>query len=191
MDAETLPRLAYLGLLLAALAGWLFVEFRGRMGLALRTGFAWGMIFIGVMAGYGLWQDIGLDLRPKASVMESGDISIPRAADGHYYLDLVVNGVPVAFMADTGATNIVLTAEDARRLGFSPESLTYLSEARTANGSVRIAHVTLDSMELGRFRDQRISAWVNGGEMDISLLGMDYLGQFRIEIDRNEMILRR
>ena len=191
MDAETLPRLAYLGLLLAALAGWLLVEFRGRMGLALRTGFAWGMIFIGVMAGYGLWQDISLDLRPQVQVMESGDIRIPRAEDGHYYLQLMDNGLPVDFMADTGATNIVLTKDDAQKLGFDPQALTYMGQARTANGTVPIAHVRLDDMALGPFHDQRLSAWVNGGEMDISLLGMDYLGNFRIEIDRNEMILRR
>jgi aspartyl protease family protein len=51
MDGDSTAQLIYLGLLLAAVAGWIMVEFRGRMGQALRTGLAWGMIFIGLMAG--------------------------------------------------------------------------------------------------------------------------------------------
>lgn len=191
MDSDTLARLGYLSLLLAAVAGWALIEFRGRLGFALRTALAWAMIFVGVMAGYGIWQDIGHDLRPRASITEAGEIRVPRAEDGHYYLSLEINGIAVDFLADTGATNLVLTEEDARALGMNPDTLVYLGEARTANGTVRTAHVTLDRVALGPYVDNRVSAWVNRGEMDISLLGMDYLGNFRIEIDRNEMILRR
>lgn len=191
MDSETIARLGYLALLLAALGGWVLVEFRGRMGFALRTAFAWGMIFVGVAAGYGLWQDIRQDMRPAATVMTNGEVHVPRASDGHYYLTLTVNGIAIEFMADTGASNIVLTEQDARRLGIDPQTLVYAGEARTANGTVRTAPVTLPLVELGQFRDERIRAWVNAGEMDQSLLGMDYLGNFRIEIDRDQMILRR
>lgn len=191
MDGETLARLGYLGLLLAALGGWLLVEFRGRIGTALRTAAAWGLIIVGLMAGYGLWQDIRTDLAPRQAVMEGGDIVVPRAADGHYYLTLTINGTPVQFMADTGASNVVLTEADALRLGIDPDTLMYLSQARTANGTVRTARVTLSDVTLGPYGDPSLSAWVNEGELDISLLGMDYLGRYRIEIDRGEMILRR
>lgn len=191
MDGDQIARLGYLALLLAAVGGWIMVEYRGRLGLALRTAMAWGLIVVGLMAGYGLWQDIRTDLRPRATVLESGDIRVPRADDGHFYLTLQVNGTPIDFMADTGATNIVLTAQDARRLGIDPEALVYLGEARTANGSVATARVTLAEMRLGPFEDAGVSAWVNAGEMDISLLGMAYLGRYRIEIDGSEMILKR
>lgn len=191
MDSEQIGRLTYLALLLAAVGGWVLVEYRGRLGLALRTALAWGMIVIGLMAGYGLWQDIRIDMRPRAAMMAGGEIHIPRASDGHYYLTATVNGQDIDFMADTGATNIVLTQSDARKLGFDLQKLVYIGEARTANGSVRTAHVTLPEIVLGSYRDTGVSAWVNGGEMDISLLGMDYLGAFKIEIDRDQMILRR
>lgn len=191
MDGETLARIGYLVLLLVAVGGWALVEFRGRLGFAMRSALAWGMIFIGVMAGFGIWQDISRDLRPRATVSESGEIRIPRAEDGHYYLTLDINGQMINFLADTGASNIVLTQDDARSLGFNPDSLLYQGQARTANGVVRTAHITLPEISLGPYRDTRVSAWVNDGAMDISLLGMDYLGGFRIEIDRNEMILRR
>jgi aspartyl protease family protein len=44
------------------------VEFRQRMGQALRMALAWGLIFVGVMAGYGLWSDIRRDMMPIQEV---------------------------------------------------------------------------------------------------------------------------
>ena len=191
MDGDTFARLGYLVLLLVAVGGWIIVEYRQRMGQALRTAAAWGLIFIGVAAGYGLWQDVKTDMLPKQLIVDGGTVELQRAPDGHYYATLTLNGEPVVFMADTGATNMVLSQEDARRVGIDPGSLMYLGQAYTANGVVRTARVTLETVELGPFRDAPFPAWVNDGEMDGSLLGMDYLGQFRIEIAGDRMILRR
>jgi aspartyl protease family protein len=190
MDSEDLPRLLYLLLLLAAVGGWVIVEYRGRLGFALRTAIAWGMIFLGVMAGYALWQDIRGDVVPRQAVLEGGEIVLPRAADGHYYVTLQVNGLPVDFVVDTGATNVVLSQGDAERLGIDPAALAFTGEASTANGTVRTARVTLPEVRLGPLTDRDLRAYVTDGEMEISLLGMDYLGRFRIEIDGGEMVLR-
>ena len=191
MDGDTIARMAYLGLLLAAVGGWVIVEYRQRLGLALRSAAAWGLIFIGAMAGYGLWSDIRTDIGPAQMTVADGRVELPRAPDGHYYATLVLNGTEVRFMADTGATNMVLSQQDARRIGIDPDTLIYLAEAQTANGTVRTARVTLDSVELGPFRDATFQAWVTDGEMEGSLLGMDYLGLFRIEIAGDRMILTR
>jgi aspartyl protease family protein len=191
MDGDTLGRVAYLAIILVALGGWAMVEFRQRMGQALRMAMAWGLIFVGVMAGYGLWTDLLTDIMPRQMVGDAGEIAVPRAADGHYYLTLEVNGTPIMFMADTGATNMVLSQQDATRLGIDPDSLLYLGEAATANGVVRTARVVLPLVELGPFRNEDFPAWVNDGEMEGSLLGMDYLGQFRVEIAGDQMVLRQ
>lgn len=191
MDTDTLARMAYLGIILVALGGWVIVEFRQRMGQALRMAMAWGLIFVGVMAGYGLWSDIRLDVMPQQMVSEAGAIEVPRASDGHYYLTLSINRTPVRFMVDTGASGMVLGDEDARRLGIEPESLMYLGEARTANGVVRTARVTLPEVELGPFLNRDFRAYVTEGEMPGSLLGMDYLGQFRMEFAEGRLILRQ
>jgi aspartyl protease family protein len=191
MDGDTIARMAYLGLLLAAVGGWVIVEYRQRLGLALRSAAAWGLIFIGAMAGYGLWSDIRTDIGPAQMTVADGRVELPRAPDGHYYASLVLNGTEVRFMADTGATNMVLSQQDARRIGIDPDTLIYLAEAQTANGTVRTARVTLDSVELGPLRDATFQAWVTDGEMEGSLLGMDYLGLFRIEIAGDRMILTR
>jgi len=191
MDQETTGRLLYLVLLLAAVGGYVIVEFRQRMGQTLRTAAAWGLIFIGVMAGYGLWNDLRTDIAPRQMVAEGGTVEVPRAADGHYYLTLTVNGTPVQFLADTGATSMVLSSADARRLGIDPGGLVYVGRAQTANGTVATARVRLETVELGPYRDDGFDAWVNRGDMDASLLGMEYLSLYSVEITGDRMILRR
>ena len=191
MDGDTLGRMAYLVLLLVAVGGWVMVEYRKRLGLALRTAMAWGLIFLGVMAGYGLWNDIRQDVLPRQMVTEGGTVELPRALDGHYYAQVDINGTGVLFLADTGASNMVLSRRDAERLGIDPETLVFAGQASTANGTVRTARVTLPEVALGPFRDNDFAAYVTDGEMDVSLLGMDYLRRFRVEIDGGKMILSR
>ena len=191
MDGDVFARLTYLGIILVALLGWVLVEYRGRLGFAARSAMAWGMIFIGAMAGYGLWGDIRGSILSVQTATQGGQIEIPRAGDGHYYLTLVIDGTPVEFLADTGATTVVLSDSDARRLGIDPDGLAYLGEANTANGVVQTADVALKNVVLGPFEDDKIRASVTKGAMDGSLLGMNYLGLYRIEIDQDRMILSR
>lgn len=191
MDGDTLARVAYIAIIMVALGGWALVEFRQRMGQAVRMAAAWGLIFVAMMAGYGLWSDVRTDIMPSQMVSAGGEIEVPRAADGHYYLTLQINGTPIVFMADTGATNMVLSRDDARSVGIDPESLLFTGEAATANGVVRTARVDLPLVELGPFRNETFTAFVTDGDMTGSLLGMDYLGQFRLEIAGNRMVLRQ
>ena len=126
MDGETLARVGYLAIILVALGGWVLVEFRQRMGQALRMAMAWGLIFVGIIAGYGLWSDIRQDILPMQELAADGSVEVPRAEDGHYYLTLTINGTAVPFMVDTGASGMVLAGVDADRLGIDPSSLSYL-----------------------------------------------------------------
>ena len=69
MDEDMWMRLVYLSLLLVAVGGWVVVEFRQRLGQTLRLAAAWGLIFLGVVAGFGLWNDIRPDLMPRQAVV--------------------------------------------------------------------------------------------------------------------------
>ncbi len=186
-------RLGYLGLLLAALVLWMFVQQRGRLMQKLQQLAAWGLIFLGVIAAFGLWDDIRHTVSPQQSVFaEAGRIELPRASDGHYYLTLQINDTPVRFVVDTGATGVVLTRQDAARIGIATADLAFHSSARTANGAVETAPVRLGTVTLGSFEDRNLPAFVNGGEMDNSLLGMSYLQRFdRLEIAGGKMVLER
>lgn len=191
MTEDMMARLTYLGLLLLALGAWVMVEYRGRLGAALRAGMAWALIFVAMLAGHGLWRDIREELAPAQAVVQDGRIEVPRARDGHFYLTLDIDGTSVRFLADTGATSVVLSQVDARRLGIDPEGLAYLGEAVTANGPVRTARVRLGQVTLGPFAEAGLGAWVNDGPMEMSLLGMDFLRRFRIEIAGDRMLLSR
>ncbi|MCE6952834.1 TIGR02281 family clan AA aspartic protease [Cereibacter sphaeroides] len=191
MSEDLIARLAYLGLLLIALGAWVLVEYRGRLGAALRAGMAWALIFVALLAGYGLWQDVRQELAPAQAVVQDGRIEVPRARDGHFYLTLEIDGTPVRFLADTGATSVVLSQADARRLGIEPETLAFHGEAITANGPVRTARVRLGQVTLGPFTEPGLRAWVNEGPMETSLLGMDFLRRFRIAIADDRMLLSR
>ena len=193
MDSYDTGRLIYLVLLGSVIAAYFFVSNRDRLGQAARQAVLWGLIFLGVIAGYGLWGDIRNEVLPRQAVIGEGSgISVPRAPDGHFYLTLDINGTPVQFVVDTGATDIVLNQQDAARVGLDINSLAYTGIANTANGTVRIARARLGSIALGPIRDDNVFASVNEGALDTSLLGMSYLQRFdRLEISNGTLVLER
>lgn len=193
MSSDDTARLIYLGLLGAVIAGVYVVQGRRNIGQVLQYGLIWAFLFIGVAAAYGLWTDIQRDaLRGQMTQIGAGQIAVPLQADGHYYLTLDVNGQPIRFVVDTGASDIVLTAGDARAAGIDTDALIYSGRANTANGQVRTAPVRLDRVRLGDVTDENVRAVVNEGDMNESLLGMGYLQRWgKIEIAGGELVLTR
>lgn len=193
MDSQDLPHLIYLVLLGSVIAGYFFLSNRDNLGKTAQQAAIWGLIFVGAVAVAGLWPALRDDIAPRQSFIEgSGRIEVPRAVDGHYYLTLEINGKPIEFVVDTGATDMVLSARDAERVGIHLNRLAYLGQAQTANGTVPIARVSLDKVTLGDLNDSNVMASVNGGDMDGSLLGMSYLQRFgRIEIAGDRLVLER
>ncbi len=133
MDGDTTARLIYLGLLLMAVGGALFTGLRQAPGRTVQQIMIWGFIFLGLIAAYGLWPDLRRAINPSAAVVRNGAIELRQADDGHYYADTVVNGIAVTFLIDTGASDIFLSEEDARRVGLDPASRSYSGQADTAN----------------------------------------------------------
>lgn len=193
MTEDQIARLAYLTLLLTVVGGYFLIANRDRIGQMIQQLAIWALIFIGLIAGLGLWQDIRGTVMPQQSVFsETGRIEVPLSRDGHYYMTIEVDGVPVRFVVDTGATDVVLSDEDAARIGILEDDLIFSGQARTANGIVRTARISVDEMRIGDITDRNVPVWVTEGEMDGSLLGMSYLRRFsRIEIAQNELVLTR
>jgi len=192
MENFDLLNLTYLVILGSVILLWFVVQNRESVGKLMQQALIWGLIFVGAIAVVGLWGDIRQTVRPMQSVVSEDRIELPRAPDGHYYLTAEVNGEPIRFVVDTGASQIVLSQGDAARIGIDTENLAYLGRAYTANGEVRTAPVRLDSIELGPVRHEDVRAVVNGGEMDGSLLGMSYLQRFSsIEITGGKLVLTR
>ena len=193
LSGDQIGSLIYLGLLLAVIGGWFLVSSRGNLGRMAQYAAIWGFIFLGAIVAVGLWGDIRQTVVPRQSVMmEGARIELPQAMDGHFYMVMEVNGAPIRFVVDTGATELVLSREDAGRAGVEMERLVFSGRAFTANGMVETAPVTLASVVVGGVADTDVRAVVNGSEMRESLLGMSYLQRFsRVEISGGRMVLER
>jgi aspartyl protease family protein len=97
----------------------------------------------------------------------------------------------VRFLIDTGASGVVLTPGDARRLGFDPRRLRYTRIAETANGTVRSAPIRLDFIAVGQIRMLDFPASVNEADMTDSLLGMSFLSRLRSFEVRDGLFIMR
>lgn len=191
MNSSDGARLIYLSILLVAVVSPVLIGRRGSLGRTAQQFGIWVLIFLGFIAVYGLWPDLKRSLLPRAAVEVAGGVELRVAEDGHFYADILVNGQPVTFLLDTGASEIVLSPADARKVGFDPAELTFSGQASTANGTVTSAPVKLDSLALGPYEDRNLNASVNGAEMDNSLLGMSYLRRYQLTFTGSTLRLVR
>ncbi|HCP81315.1 MAG TPA: TIGR02281 family clan AA aspartic protease [Octadecabacter sp.] len=187
LDAGQLFTLAFLGVLGLSLLGSAL-----RSGPQLRNALIWVAIFGGLFAFSGQLDSLSSTFVQRDPTFIDSRIEVPKGADNHFRLTLRINDVPIDFLVDTGASQVVLTQQDAERVGLDPDNLAYIGTAFTANGEVATAPVRLDTVDLGDMRDTRVRASVNSGDMEGSLLGMSYLSRFEsIEIRRDVLILNR
>ncbi len=192
-DPDAQARLFYLSILGMAIVSGVFYSYRERLGTAVQHAAIWILIFLGATLAYGFKDQLTSQLYPgTAQSVSDGTIALRRSDDGHFYARLQINGTEIRFMVDTGATNLVLSQKDARRIGLNMENLNYVLPTDTANGRVYGAGVVLDQVELGGFVDRDVRAMVNGGRMSDSLLGMTYLDRYRsFSVKGDRMLLSR
>jgi aspartyl protease family protein len=137
--------------------------------------------------------------RPIAARHESGtkapgfarEIRLKADPRGHFVFEAAINDRPATFMADTGATLVVLTYEDAARLGLSPHSLDFTGLAETANGTARVAPVMLDRVRVDDITVRDVPAVVaERGALGTNLLGMSFLSRLKsFQMQGSELIL--
>ena len=115
---------------------------------------------------------------PRASAPPSNTIVYTANGRGHVVLDAAVNGAPVRMLVDTGASLVTLTPADARAAGISPAGLVFSGHVQTANGTARMAPVTLREIRIGQLSIYDVPAAVLEN-LNVSLLGMSFLGRLR------------
>ncbi|MEZ5680617.1 MAG: TIGR02281 family clan AA aspartic protease [Erythrobacter sp.] len=120
----------------------------------------------------------------------AGETVLPRGQNGHFFADASVNGVPVGFMVDTGASVIALTGADAAAAGLMWNEADVRVVASGASGPVRGVYVRLDSVELGGHRADNVDAIIVPEGLGISLLGQSFLRTIEpVRIEGDQMIL--
>ena len=195
---NTWPRFTYLIVLLAALLVMFFFGRRIRLGETLRSIAIWLAVLVGLIAIYTFRQPLEDAGREMASVLipgmalDAGEaVAVGRGYGGSFVLPGEVDGTPVSFVFDTGASMVVLSAQDAAQAGFAIDELDYRIPVLTAAGTTQVAPVRLDEVRIGSIVERNVRAAIaRPNDLDRSLLGMTFLNRLEgYEVRRDRLVL--
>jgi aspartyl protease family protein len=113
-------------------------------------------------------------------------------ARGHFYTTVVINGASMRFMVDTGATSIVISADDARRANVR-YTVAERGLSQTANGVVPFYRVKFDTVTLGDITLNNVDGAVLEGNSlgSYGLLGMSFLSRTEMRRDGDTLTLTK
>ena len=187
-----------LGFLALASSSLLFVR-EINLKQTIRNVLIWlavgGVLIIGFSFRNEL-RDLGLRLRsnliPGYPVQTgSHEITLSEGENGHFHVYATVNGTRIRFLIDTGATDIVLDPEDARRVGIDMGSLTFDRPFGSANGVGYGASLTVAELSVGAIHFSGVKVSINRAPMGTSLLGMTFLRRLKsYSFEGSKLILR-
>ena len=164
------------------------------LGYVAKAAFAWIAIFAALFAIFSfrfefkaVWERVKADISGTAGQSVRGEeITIRRQDDGHYWLQLDVNGKPVRFMIDSGATTTAVNANTARETGIEVDANGYPVFLNTANGSVAAQRGIIQSLKIGTHEIGQHNVVVSESFGDTNVLGMNFLDSmqsWKVEAD--------
>jgi aspartyl protease family protein len=133
---------------------------------------------------------IGQHYRAAAAPAERQSVTLAADARGHFFTEGAINGNPVRFLVDTGASSVALPAAEAVRLGIDYRK-GQRALSSTAGGVVPIYVVRLDTVRLGAIELSGVEAVVIERGLDVALLGMSFLNRVDMKRDAHLMTLTR
>lgn len=161
-----------------------------------RAGLGMMLLFWVLFLGGGAWwfhDYLEAQRNPNAhlanvAVGEGEPVVLERNRAGHFVATGRINGQPVEFLLDTGATYVAVPAGLAEQLGLESTGSAWFN---TANGRVRGELTRLDEVSLGGFSAREVRGSISPGLTgEVALLGMSFLDRFDIEIRDARMVLR-
>lgn len=152
---------------------------RGRIVRALFASLALASLFAAGFIVFAFRDDLGYlgqRLRAEATgepVRIGRELRIPMSIDGHFWVEAEVDGTPVKFLVDSGATMTTIDRATARRAGLTinPQRDQLV---RTGNGMIRVSSAIAGEVTIGAIERRRVRLHI--AEMDnINVLGMNFL----------------
>ena len=197
LNLDDFGQLIYLVLLLIFVAnGFLF---RGNLKISqiFKQLVAWSLIVLVIILGYSYRYEfyeikdrLAAEILPSRAVNKDGQLIIKSSVDGHFYIDVKINDQSLKLMVDTGASDLVLSARDAKKIGIDFNNLQFTRVYQTANGKSYGALVKLEKIDIGEISFNNVYAGVSSGDMGVSLLGMSFLRRFKkYEFHQDQLIL--
>ncbi len=174
--------------------------FRGRFFAGLLSLGMWVLLFGAAITGYAYRYELHavgervLAVVFPGTAVPTGDreVTVFRQLDGQFSITASAGRVKLPFILDTGASTVVLRAEDAARAGIATRKLVYDIPVSTANGHALTAAVVLPSLQVGPIREQDVEALVaKPGALHETLLGMSFLNRLAsFTFSQDRLVLR-
>jgi aspartyl protease family protein len=152
------------------------------VGQSLKMMLAWGLIFAAGFAIFALKDDfmaLGGRLAREATGAEAqqiagGTVRIRQSDDGHYWADAMVNGRPVRFMIDSGATVTTIGRATADAAGIAPER-GFGVMTDTANGMAMMDRGRAATLRVGTIERSGVPVLISRNGDDFNVIGMSFL----------------
>ena len=197
VSSDHIGRIIYLLIIGGFAASTVMFLYRGRLGKALKDALTWLLIMLVLTVGYVMRDDLRhVGQRVLAAFVpgygvasqDGKTMEFIAGPDGHFLINGLIDGASVTFIADTGATTVLLTYDDARRIGIDVDRLRFTAPVLTANGQALAAPYSIGEITLGDISRRNVPAMVSQpGMIGTSLLGMSFLGRlsaFEVRGDR-------
>ena len=156
---------------------------REPLARSLTMALAWIAVFAGGFVLFTFRDDLGWvaqRLRAEATgepVRQGDTIRIPMAIDGHFWVEGRINGEPVKFLVDSGATMTTIGSVTAARAKVAVRPGRH-QLVRTGNGIVRVATGQADQVTIGSIERDGLRLHIAAGE-DLNVLGMNFLSSLQ------------
>lgn len=186
LEQHQFVRLMYGATIVGVLTGALLWRFQGRLGEAIAAFAFWAALALGLVAGYSYRFELAAfanrvvgELTPGATIVgKGGEVIVIRRLDGNFVLRMSANGVALPFVFDTGASTVVIRAEDTEKIGLAVSPLAFTIPISTANGRALAADATIATLSVGGIALRHVPALVTrAGALRENLLGMSFLDQ--------------
>ena len=172
----------YLLMALMLVAGSLIAR-RERFARLMTFALAWIAIFGAGFVLFTFRDDLGYvaqRLKAEATgapVVQGQEVRIPMAIDGHFWVEGSLNGVPVKFLVDSGATMTTIGRDTAAAAGVAVSS-NRNQIVRTGNGMLRVASGRADRLSVGPIERADVGLHIADND-DLNVLGMNYLSSLQ------------
>jgi aspartyl protease family protein len=173
---------------------------RADLGRALGGVLTWAALTIALTGLYAyrfeftnLADRVIAELHPiEPLVGQGGEVIIGRRLGGEFLISAKVNNSTANFLFDTGASTVVIRAQDAKKMGIEPAALDYDVRVTTANGAAMAAETRLDQLSVGPIVVHNVRALIaRPGALSENLLGMSFLERLdSYSVQRDRLVLK-
>jgi aspartyl protease family protein len=185
-------------LMLLVLVGSALISRALPIGQTIKMALAWIGIFalIFLLVSFRpemklIWQRITGELGLASAPEITGEpMTLRKSEDGHFWVTAEVNGRPMRFMVDSGATFTAISAKAAQAAGVEPSGLGLKTVIDTANGMVEADRGTIADLRVGTLAMRDHDVLISDGLGDTNLLGMNFLSELESwRVEGSSMIL--